>query len=256
MLTVIDNSPTESLAASCHSLGVEYRYPRRNLGFGTAHNLALKESLSRSRYHVVVNPDVYFNAAVLRGLFDFCEANPSIGLVMPRVLYPDGTIQRLCKRSPTPFDIAARRLFPPMLKRVFRKKLYDFELRHLDLDQPISVPFLSGCFMFIRTSALAEVGGFDERFFMYFEDADLTRRIRDRYDTVYFPDVSVIHEHGRGSYRSFRLFVHSFRSAVKYFNKWGWILDKGRDSANRSIRQAKYSACVSGEVANPVAMSK
>ena len=241
-LMVVDNSPTNELDAVCRGLKVKYYHTGENIGFGAAHNLAMQELIGCSRYHVVLNPDIYFDGSILATLFDLCEAHPSIGHVMPKILYPDGTLQRLYKKLPTPFDIASRRLFPPVLKRVFRKWMYEFELRHLDPDQAISVPFLSGCFMFFRTSALAEVGVFDERFFMYFEDADLTRRIREHYDTVYFPDVTVAHEHGRGSYRSIRLFFHSCCSAVKYFRKWGWFIDTRRCAANRSIRAVTYGS--------------
>lgn len=244
---VIDNSPTNELAGVCESLDVNYYHTGRNIGFGAAHNIALRAVRGASKYHVVMNPDISFDTAVLPTLFEFCEANSAVGLVMPKILYPDGSLQRLCKRSPTPFDIAARRLCPSALKSMFRQRLDRFELRQFDMSRCLSVPFLSGCFMFLRVTALEHVGYFDPRFFMYFEDADLTRRIRERYDTVYVPSVSVLHEHGRGTYKSWRLFLRSLESTVRYFNKWGWIYDAGRIRANKSSGPTEYPIDVTTE---------
>ena len=95
------------------------------------------------------------------------------------------------------------------------------------------VPYLSGCFMLLRQSSLREVGLFDERFFMYPEDVDLTRRIAEHYETVFFPEVSVVHEHGRASHKSVKMFfIHAY-NLCKYFNKWGWIHDPIRKRLNK-----------------------
>jgi GT2 family glycosyltransferase len=104
----------------------------------------------------------------------------------------------------------------------------------------MDVPFLSGCFMFFRTEALREVGLFDERFFLYTEDTDLTRRVNSRFRTVYFPDVSIYHHHARGSYNDFWLMMRNAQSAIRYFNKWGWLNDPERERINRLTLQ-KYS---------------
>jgi GT2 family glycosyltransferase len=95
------------------------------------------------------------------------------------------------------------------------------------------VPYLSGCFMLLRQSALQEIGLFDERFFMYPEDIDLTRRMAERYETIYFPEVSVVHEHGAASYKSVRMLIVHVYNLVKYFNKWGWINDPIRERLNQ-----------------------
>lgn len=238
-IVIVDNSPMQDLKALCDALGAEYIHTGKNLGFGAAHNIALK-AVQRSKYHVVLNPDIHFDDSVLIALFEFLEENPSVGLVMPRIVYPNGSFQHLCKKLPTPFDIFARRLFPRRLKNYFSKRMADFELQNLDMNSVLSVPYLSGCFMFFRMRAVAEVGYFDERFFMYFEDTDFTRRIRERYDTVFYPWSTVIHEHQRGSYKSLRLFFCALQSSVLYFNKWGWIWDEKRDLANASTGPTKY----------------
>jgi hypothetical protein len=230
---VVDNSPTRDLEPVCRSR-TKYIYTGENVGFGSGHNIAIKNA-SSSPYHLILNPDVQFGAEVLDELLAFMEINPSVGLAMPRVVYPDGSPQRLCKRLPTPFDIAARRLFPPALQRVFENSLAAFELRDVDMNRILSIPYLSGCFMLLRRKAIEETGGFDERFFMYFEDFDLTRRIHQQYETVYYPRVSIVHRHEKGSYKSLRLLYCGIASAIRYFNKWGWADDRERALINKSI---------------------
>jgi len=237
-VSVVDNSTSDDLKALCLALEVQYIRTDKNVGFGAAHNIALKRT-RRSKYHLVMNPDVQFGQDVLKELFTFLEMNESVGLVMPRVVYPDGSMQKLCKRLPTPFDILAKRLFPELLKRMFRKRLAAFELCDMDMTKVLSVPYLSGCFMLLRRNALQEVGFFDERFFMYFEDLDLTRRIHERYQTVYYPGATIIHRHDKGSYKSMKLLFCGIHSAVQYFNKWGWLWDRERDRINRAIGPAR-----------------
>jgi GT2 family glycosyltransferase len=233
-MLVVDNSPTEALGAMCRGLGAQYLYTAKNHGFGAGHNIAIRQT-STTKYHLVLNADVQFEGNVLAELVEFLELNESVGLVMPRVFYPDGSPQKLCKRLPVPFDMLARRAFPRALKRLCHGRMDLFELSNINLDMVLSVPYLSGCFMLLRKQSLLECGLFDERFFMYFEDVDLTRRIHERYETVYYPHARITHRHDRGSYKSLRLLVYGIWSAVLYFNKWGWLWDEQRDLANRVI---------------------
>jgi len=76
---------------------------------------------------------------------------------------------------------------------------------------------------------------FDERFFMYPEDIDLTRRIHRKYRTVFYPEVSVVHQHAQGSYSNVKLLFIHIRNMVRYFNKWGWFFDKERREINNEI---------------------
>jgi GT2 family glycosyltransferase len=116
-----------------------------------------------------------------------------------------------------------------------KKKIDRFELKSSGYDKEIEVPYLSGCFMFLRTESLKKVGLFDERFFMYPEDIDLTRRMHKEYRTMFYPNVSIVHEHEKGSYKSFKLLYIHIINMIKYFNKWGWIFDKERKSINKRI---------------------
>jgi GT2 family glycosyltransferase len=232
-LYVIDNSPDDRLRKCFDDRRVTYIFNGRNLGFGAAHNIAMKSSLGSAKYHLVLNPDVRFDAGVLEKLFNFAIARSGIGLLMPKVLNPDGSTQHLCKRLPAPSDLFIRRFLPKAFRAFAEERMAHYEFRDSDYDSILSVPALSGCFMLMKCAALAEVGLFDERFFLYLEDVDLCRRIRQRFDTIYFPEVAIVHRYQKGSYRSVRLLVHHVISAVRYFQKWGWYSDTERLKINQ-----------------------
>ncbi len=232
-LYIIDNSPTEEARQYFTDPRITYIFSGSNLGYGKAHNLALEKCLIKSRYHLVLNPDVYFEPSVLEKLYYFMEENLQAGLVMPRVLYPDGTLQRICKLLPTPLNLATRR-FLPFSEILFKKMNDRYEMNFTNYHSIMNVPFLSGCFMFLRTAALQEVGLFDERFFLYAEDTDLSRRIHRKYKTLFYPSAEIRHVHARGSYKNLKLTWYNLKSAVLYFNKWGWFADAERRAINKT----------------------
>lgn len=235
-LYLVDNSPHDTLAAVARQFGATYIHLPHNPGFGAAHNVAIREAQARGvEYHLVLNPDIDFAAHVVPALVDYLDRQQDIGLVMPKVLYPDGSQQYLCKLLPAPVDLLMRRFCAGWYRNSGR--LARYELRHSGYDKVMDVPALSGCFMLMRASVLRQTGGFDERFFMYLEDVDLSRRIGQVARTVYFPSVSVVHEYGKGSYKNFRLLLYHVRSAILYFDKWGWFDDAEREIVNRSAIQ-------------------
>ena len=243
-LYLIDNSPADSLKILSElNPRIVYIFNNANLGFGKAHNIAIKETLKEGvPFHLIMNPDIYFDKGVLEELYSFMEENKDIGLVMPKVLYPDGKIQYLCKLLPTPFDLFGRRfLNKGPLKKYIEKRNEIYELRFTGYNKIMEVPYLSGCFMFIRTEVLKKVGLFDERFFMYLEDTDLSRRIHRVAKTIYYPYVHIYHEHQKGSYKNLKLLKIHIESAIKYFNKWGWFNDPERETINRkTLEKLKY----------------
>jgi GT2 family glycosyltransferase len=165
------------------------------------------------------------------------ENNPSIGLIMPKIIDPiDGHIHKGRRLLPTPFNI-----FGNAISRTsqFRKAEYKYRMDFISYDIPISVPVLSGAFMFVRTSELEKVGIFDEQFFMYFEDVDLCRRFYTKSKTLYYPLIEVVHLGRRESSKKLKLFKISICSAIKYFNKWGWFWDKERERINQSLLDKK-----------------
>lgn len=113
--------------------------------------------------------------------------------------------------------------------------MYKFQLRFTGYNRIMNVPYLSGCFMLFRMSALQDIGLFDERFFMYPEDIDITRRMHEKYKTIFFPKVSIIHAHAAASKVNIRMLKVHILNMVRYFNKWGWILDSKRRKLNKQV---------------------
>lgn len=115
-------------------------------------------------------------------------------------------------------------------------------MKNSGYNQVMNVPFLSGCFMFLRNDALKKTGLFDERFFLYAEDTDLSRRMHQQFETLFFPSVEINHVHARGSYKDFRLTFHNIKSAFQYFNKWGWFFDEERIMINQRAHSQTQGA--------------
>lgn len=232
ILFIVDNSSNQLLSELCEDSRIKYIYNNANIGFGAAHNIAIKKAISvNSKYHIILNPDIYFTAGVIENLENKLNSNSEIGLVMPKIIYPNGDTQYLCKLLATPFDLLLRRFIP--IRSILEKRNYKYEFRFSDYNSEMDVPSLSGCFMFVRTAILKEVGGFDERYFMYLEDLDLCRRIGEVSKTLYYPEVEVTHAYEKGSYKNKKLLWFHISSAIKYFNKWGWFWDNKRVKSNK-----------------------
>jgi GT2 family glycosyltransferase len=238
-LFIIDNSPTDDLKRIAIDSRIEYLFVGKNLGFGKAHNLALKKAAIHSQYHLILNPDVEFNGGILSRLILFMDRNRNVGLVQPKILNPDKTLQYVYKRLPSPSDLIFRRFLPSFLMPFFQKRVDYYEMRSMNFNVPLLVPSLSGCFMFFRMEHIVKVGFFDEQFFMYLEDIDLSRRMFSMFNNVYYPDVQIFHAHARESYGINKLLAIHVVSAIKYFNKWGWFFDAQRDRANRNVTEFK-----------------
>jgi len=232
---VIDNSYEDKLKDICVYKDTEYIFNNNNLGFAAGHNIAIRKMIGRTKYSLILNPDVYFNEGTLEKLFDFMEENKDVGLLMPQTLYPDGSLQRLCRLLPSPLDILLRKINIGILHPLFDRKQFQHELEFADYTKIMDVPYLSGCFMFFRTDIFKQVGMFDERFFVHFEDLDLTRRIHKLYRTVYYPHAMIYHKYERGANRDVRIFGYFVASGIKYFNKWGWFFDRERKNINNKV---------------------
>jgi len=234
-LYLVDNSSNDNLKElSTIDRRIEYVFNNANLGYGSAHNIAMRKSIADSvPYHLVLNPDIYFEKGKIDNIYEYMEENPDVGSVMPKVLYPDGEIQYLCKLLPSPFDLIFRRFVPFEKWKDKRNEIY--ELRFTGYDEIMNIPYLSGCFMFLRVDILKKVGLFDERFFMYLEDTDLSKRINRVAKNIFYPYVHIYHEYSKGSYKNKKLLMYHIQSAIKYFNKWGWFFDSERKKINQEI---------------------
>lgn len=237
---LLDNSPIsigdDGLKKMILSKKIHYIWNEgENLGYGRAHNIAIRESVwQRTKYHLVMNADIEVQAEDIDRLYNFMEHNANVGQVMPRVVYPNGELQYLCKLLPTPWDVFARRFLPDFIGK---KRRFRYELRHTGYRDIMNVPYLSGCFMFLRTEAVLQARLFDERYFMYPEDIDLTRTIHRNYLTLYVPEITIVHHHAKGSYKSWHLLWVHVVNMCRYFNKWGWFFDRERSEINRLTLQ-------------------
>lgn len=245
-LFILDNSPEKEIEYEKLSgyEGVKYIYNNGNLGYGKAHNIGIEMAIAdNSQYHVVLNPDVYFDPGVIDELTAFSDSDDRVVYVLPKVVYPDGAIQYLCKLLPTPIDLIFRRFLPEIgpVKRMNER----YTLKKWGYNTIINPPCLSGCFMFLRTNTLKKYNlRFDERFFMYCEDFDLIRRLHRYGRTVYYPYVQITHNHARESYKNRKMLMMHIKSAVKYFNKYGWIVDPERKEMNNKIlRELSMAKC-------------
>lgn len=232
-LYVIDNGSENSIKEFVEQYSIVEYISNINNGYGAGHNIAIKKAIeNNARYHIVLNPDIYWAGNVIEQLRNYLDENNDVGQIMPKVFYPDGRLQYLCKLVPTPMDLIFKRFLPA---RWTKNRLNKFQLRFTGYDKIMNVPYLSGCFMFFRVTALKEIGLFDERFFMYPEDIDITRRMHANYKTIFYPFVSIVHAHAAASKTSRKMLKIHIINMIKYFNKWGWFFDRQRRLFNRQL---------------------
>ena len=213
---------------------IAYLFSGANIGFGAGHNIAIRHSVSdRVPFHLIMNSDITFTADNIAEMLAYMEAHADVACMMPNVQFPTGKPQRLCKLLPTPMDLLGRRYLP---ERLIRERNARYELQDTGYNRIMNVPALSGCFLLCRTDALEQAGLFDERFFLYCEDIDLTRRLHRVGKTLFYPNVTISHDFRRASYTNLRLMWTHMRSACLYFNKYGWIRDAERDRVNEEFQ--------------------
>lgn len=218
-LYIVDNGSTDGTPEY-----IEKNFPQvtvirsgKNVGFGAGHNVVINSV--ESRYHAIINPDIVLNENAIKKMADYMEENPDIGLLSPRICFPDGRDQILGKRNPRLKYLVASRLRGDEPSKLLR----EYAMLDSDLSKPIQIENATGCFMFLRTEILKNIGGFDDGYFMYFEDADLARRVNEISKCVYYPYAIVNHVWGRDSKRNFKLMCVHIDSMLRYFRKWKTI---------------------------------
>lgn len=198
-IIVVDNFGQDKLKQLLQEKfpSVKYLYTD-NKGYSQAINLGLKNC--PARYYLVCNPDIMIPGPhSLNKLYHFIEANSQAGLVAPKLVNPDGTVQLTARKFPS--------LWQPLFSRTVlgrtkfgKKKLREFLMFNQDHKQVKNVDWILGAFMLLRQEALRAVNYFDERYFLYFEDTDLCRQLHlHRWQVIYYPEVEIIHYHGRSS---------------------------------------------------------
>lgn len=208
-LFLIDNSPSTELEYLGDQKEVEYIHTGKNLGFGNGHNFILDQI--NSDFHLVLNPDISFEAEVISVLINQLHKEKNTAFITPKIIYPNGDLQIVCRKHPTFFKL---------IKRKFRNKN---EYPDQDFSKFFYPEFIHGCFMLFKTNILKELNGFDDRFFLYMEDADICKRIEKKgMNILYLPVVQVTHHFRKGSSKNLKLFLVHTSSAIKYFLKWGF----------------------------------
>lgn len=226
----IDNSPTDALAKICAEFDTKYIHNPSNPGFGAAHNIAIQNI--ESDIHFIINPDIEFDQNAIEIMSGKIYKKPELAAITPRVVYPDYRIQHLCKLLPTPINLITRRFIPFLAKTLDK----DYEMQWFDYNREIFLPCATGCFIGVKTKLLQKVSGFDEKFFMYMEDIDLSRRIAKHGKILFSPSTTIVHEFAKSSYNNKKLLLTHIKSAIYYFNKWGWFFDRERVKINSNIR--------------------
>lgn len=197
---------------------IEYIDNRANLGFGKGHNVVLDRI--DSDFHAIVNPDIEIKEDVFSAILSYMEKEPAAGMVIPRIVDQNGALQAVYRKYPTVWDMFIRMF----LKSRFKKRQAKHTLQDKDYSKPFEVPFAQGCFLVIRTELFKALGGFDDRYFMYLEDADLCRQVNETSRVMYYPGAAVAHAWEKGSHKSRKLMKIHIQSMIRYFNKWGWKL--------------------------------
>lgn len=208
---VVDNhSSDDTLKRLRDQTGIKIQKLPKNIGFGAAHNKVL--SGLKSDYHFVVNPDITVGYDAFADMVEYMESHPDVIMCMPKILNADGSEQHLPKLAPT-----FKRLF---LGRISKKIRAEYVWDDKEITEPCEIDFCSGCFFCVRTPDFLSLGGFDERYFMYLEDADLTLRAKSMGKVMFLPDISVTHLWNRGSAKNLRLFFIHLISCFKFLLKW------------------------------------
>jgi len=204
---------------------IETIQSKSNDGFAVGNNLGIKQV--KGEYVMILNPDIAVVPGALEKMVNFMQENQQVGIIGPRLINPDGSVQYSCRRFPSLMTPLYRRTF--LGKLLFAKKpLIDYLMKDFDHEEKIEVDWLFGACLLIRKSVMDKVGLFDERFFMYFEDLDLCRRVwQAGFKIIYFAKVEMVHYHQRlSAERNGVLGILSkggrihIASGIKYFAKY------------------------------------
>ncbi len=230
-IVIVDNASEEDIGPMLESKYPDVQLIRQeeNEGFGKSHNKAIRSV--ESTYYFVLNPDTYFSEGerMIERMYAFMESHRKIGMIGPKIFYPDGSLQYSCFRFPTFLQPVYSRT--KLGQKGKGKDIADaFLMKDFDHNKTMPVDWIMGSAMFVRKAAIDDVGAFDDRYWMYAEDSDWCRRMWEGGWPVYYVhDVTIEHVHGRASAKVPGIInaliknkyarVH-LSSWIKYFWKW------------------------------------
>jgi GT2 family glycosyltransferase len=225
-ITIVDNANQQALleqliAQAQIDQKINIIANKSNTGFGRAHNQVIRNTASE--FHLILNPDViFYSDALLNGLRHL-QNFPQCVAVSPEVRGADGRYQYLCKSYPSVLDLALRGFAPEKLKHLFKNRLSRYENRVLVEGRvTVAVSIISGCFMLCPTQQLKNAGGFNEAFFLYFEDYALSLELGKSGQLEYVPEVRIIHYGGKAGSKGWRHVGYFIGSAFRFFSLYGW----------------------------------
>ncbi|PIZ76390.1 hypothetical protein COY05_01240 [Candidatus Peregrinibacteria bacterium CG_4_10_14_0_2_um_filter_38_24] len=223
-----DNASTDDslqyLRSAVSSGEIKLVEPGKNLGYGSGHNFAAK--VATGEHILILNTDITVDEDTLQKLVDYLDAHKNVGMVGPKLMYNSGEVQQSCRRDFRFFDLFIKRSF---LRKVwpFKKRYEKYIMFDFDHSKEQEVDLITGAFMVMPKKVFDEIGGFDERYFLFMEDFDLCRKTRKAgYKVVYYPSAVAMHYHKRLSDGSFfkllfnKISWYHLASAIKYFLKW------------------------------------
>ncbi len=228
-LYIIDNGSDDEYLSSLHyiksnleqnGLKTTIYFGHGNIGYGKGNNLAI--NATESNYHLILNPDVVMDKEAVMNSIEYIQQNRTVALVSPQAFNADGSIQYIAKRSPGLSVLALRGFAPTIIKKFFQKSLGHYEYRdRIPSKNPVNIEIASGCFMFCDTKALKTINGFSPKYFMYFEDFDLSKRLGVKRTLTYLPTVQISHRGGNASKKGLKHAYLFLTSCFRYFHIHG-----------------------------------
>lgn len=202
-------------------LAIEWVSPVANGGYGAGHNVAL--SRVTSRYHLLLNPDVELDKSAVSEALRLMNSDPRIALLAPIGFGSAGEPEYLAKAYPSIWVLALRAFAPGWFQRLNVKSLARYEMRQCnDVNDTRAILLASGCCMWVRRDALDQVGGFDEWYFLYFEDYDLSMKLAALGEVIESRKVKIIHHGGGAARKGWRHIGWFIAGAIRFFRRWGW----------------------------------
>ena len=195
--------------------------PDANRGYGAGHNLAMSQI--ESQFHLILNPDVALAPDAFKLALDTLKRQPNIALLAPQGFSPSGEPEFLAKAYPSVWVLGLRALAPHWLKTRSGGALARYEMRDMPNETTLRpITLASGCCMWVRRALFDDVGGFDESFFLYFEDYDLSLKLAAQGAVMEHRDIRIVHHGGGASRKGFQHIRWFVAGGARFFNRWGW----------------------------------